>query len=76
MFFGCGGFLFCFQYCLAKYTYRVAKLTDLSQALFGLCDSEDLDTVAGGHVYNFTILLKVIIESKYKILGSKFRRKF
>lgn len=76
MFFGCGGFLFCFQYCLAKYTYRVAKLTDLSQALLGLCDSEDLDTVAGGHVYNFTILLKVIIESKYKILGSKFSRKF
>lgn len=76
MFFGCGGFLFCFQYCLAKYTYRVAKLTDLLQALFGLCDSEDLDTVAGGHVYTFTILLKVIIESKYKILGSKFRRKF
>ena len=76
MLFGCGGFLFCFQHCLAKYTYRVAKLIGLSQALFGLCDSEDLGTVPGGHVYTFNILLKVIMESKCKILGSRVRRKF
>lgn len=50
MFFGCGGFLFCVQHCLAKYTHTVAKFIDLSHAHFGLCNSKDLIIAPGDHV--------------------------
>lgn len=52
MFFGCGGFLFCIQYCLSKYTNTVAKLIDLSYAYFDLCDCRNL-IVPRSHVLMF-----------------------